>query len=420
MDFKDRMLIMNMSLNKTQMREKIINELGSDYCMYGKSNAVHKICDTIQKIARVDSTVLITGESGTGKELVANAVHAASKRSHGPFIKINCTALNDNLLESELFGHVRGAFTGAVSDKIGKFEAASGGTIFLDEIGDISALMQAKLLRIIQERKFERVGENKTRECDVRIIAATHRNLPELVKTEKFRHDLYYRLNVVSLYLPSLKERPEDIPALVNYFINKFNKKENTNIIGVSDEVMEKLQNYSWPGNVRELENIIEESCVMTDSAVIDFIRMPQAHSDGAKPDSKKPSFIMYGKGLMNYNNGMFSNANRVIRGVSETISDNVEGGPDKSFVKNSIGDSGYINENFKADMNDGTKIMKIRPLYDESAEIPSVNIKMPCTLSEAEKILIEKTLSMTNNNKTRAAKLLGISLRSLQLKLKR
>ena len=411
---------MNMSLNKPQMREKIINELGSDYCMYGKSNAVHKICDTIQKIARVDSTVLITGESGTGKELVANAVHAASKRSHGPFIKINCTALNDNLLESELFGHVRGAFTGAVSDKIGKFEAASGGTIFLDEIGDISALMQAKLLRIIQERKFERVGENKTRECDVRIIAATHRNLPELVKTEKFRHDLYYRLNVVSLYLPSLKERPEDIPALVNYFINKFNKKENTNIIGVSDEVMEKLQNYSWPGNVRELENIIEESCVMTDRAVIDFIRMPQAHSDGAKPDSKKPSFIMYGKGLMNYNNGMFSNANRVIRGVSETISDNVEGGPDKSFVKNSIGDSGYINENFKADMNDGTKIMKIRPLYDENAEIPSVNIKMPCTLSEAEKILIEKTLSMTNNNKTRAAKLLGISLRSLQLKLKR
>ncbi|HPG57641.1 MAG TPA: sigma-54 dependent transcriptional regulator, partial [Candidatus Wallbacteria bacterium] len=260
------------NIDMEKLKKKLDNEINSEYCIYGRSHAVQKICDIIKKVAKSESTVMVLGESGTGKELVASAIHLNSKRAAGSFVKINCAALNDNLLESELFGYARGAFTGAYSDKAGKFEAASGGTIFLDEVGDVSQAMQAKLLRVLQEREFERVGETRTRKSDVRVICATNRDLAEMVEAGKFRLDLYYRLNVVSIYLPSLKERREDIAGLVNFFIKKYNERENRDIKGVSDEVMLKLKNHDWPGNVRELENVIEAAAVMASGDIIENV----------------------------------------------------------------------------------------------------------------------------------------------------
>lgn len=235
----------------------------------GKNKKMQELFELIRDIAKTNSTVLIRGESGTGKELIANAIHFNSDRIEKPFVKVNCAVLAENLLESELFGHVKGAFTGAIKDKVGRFELAHGGTIFLDEIGDISPNMQLKLLRVLQEGEFERVGGNETKKVDVRILAATNRNLEEAMKSGNFRQDLYYRLNVIPLDVPPLKERKDDIPLLVAYFLEKFSSDFKKRIEAVDDDAMQYLQSYDWPGNIRELENLMERAIVLNKNGIL-------------------------------------------------------------------------------------------------------------------------------------------------------
>ena len=242
----------------------------------GNSPRIIRLKDLIARAARSSSTVLILGESGTGKELVAHAIHNLSSRSHHPFVRINCAAIPENILESELFGYAEGAFTGAQrGGKVGKFELAHRGTIFLDEIGDMPFSMQAKLLRFLQEKELERLGENKTRHIDARVIAATNQDLPKKIKKGEFREDLYYRLQVMTLEVPPLRERKEDIPFLVNYFIEKFNREFGRLIRKVDSKVMETLLSYEWPGNVRQLENVIERAYNLTEGDCITLEALP-------------------------------------------------------------------------------------------------------------------------------------------------
>jgi len=236
----------------------------------GQSRIMRGVFTQIIKVAPTDSTVLILGESGTGKELVASGIYEHSLRKGKPLIKINCVAIPENLMESELFGHEKGAFTGAISQKIGKFEMASGGTIFLDEIGDMPLTTQAKLLRVLQEKEFERVGGTKTIKVDVRFIIATNKNLPEMVKQGQFREDLYYRINVFTINLPPLRERREDIPYLVDHFLN-INSKQ----VKISPLALQIIAGYSWPGNIRELKNTIERATVLTETEIIEPAHLP-------------------------------------------------------------------------------------------------------------------------------------------------
>jgi two-component system response regulator AtoC len=230
----------------------------------GRSTQMLQVYKTIARVAESRSTVLLMGESGTGKELIARAIHFNSPRGPRPFVAVDCSSLAETLLESELFGHVRGAFTGAVTAKKGLFEEADSGTCFLDEIGDISPAMQAKLLRVLQEHEIKRVGGTETIKIDVRIVAATNKNLEELVAEKKFREDLFYRLNVVSIHLPSLRERPDDIPLLADHFLRKFAAQNNKPASRISPEAMDVLIRYRWPGNVRELENVIERTATLS------------------------------------------------------------------------------------------------------------------------------------------------------------
>ena len=240
----------------------------------GQSDKMQEVFEEVHRVAPSKTTVLLRGESGTGKELIAKAIHYMSLRNKGPFIKFNCASIPEGLLESELFGHEKGAFTGAISSRKGRFELADRGTIFLDEIGDLPAALQPKILRVLQEKEFERVGSEKTIKVDVRVIAATSRNLEKLVSQDKFREDLYYRLNVIPILLPPLKERGEDIPILIEYFLKKFNKENNRAVV-LDNNALQVLLNYDWPGNVRELENTIERLVVMSRSDKITASDLP-------------------------------------------------------------------------------------------------------------------------------------------------
>jgi DNA-binding NtrC family response regulator len=249
---------------------------GSQFPMIGETPKMLKIYGMLDKVAASDSTVLILGESGTGKELIAAAIHERSSRSQQPFIKINCAAIPDTLMESELFGHERGAFTGAVSSKPGRFELADKGTLFLDEIGEMSTEMQVKLLRVLQEKSFERVGGIRTHNVDVRLIAATNRDLDKEVKEGRFRNDLFYRLNVVPIELPPLRERPEDIPRLVAFFLQKIGDRMKKNPAVIQPETLELLMQYPWPGNIRQLENVVERVMVLNEGGVITPEHLPE------------------------------------------------------------------------------------------------------------------------------------------------
>ncbi|MCL6477545.1 MAG: sigma-54 dependent transcriptional regulator [Peptococcaceae bacterium] len=251
------------------LREEL--EFDADYVdnLIGQSRHMQDIYKIIGKVADSDITVLIQGESGTGKEVVARAIHSNSRRSNRPFIKINCATIPEHLIESELFGHERGAFTGAVNQKPGKFELAHNGTVFLDEIGELSLNTQVKLLHVLQEKEFERIGSNKSIKVDVRILTATNRDIKRMVEEGKFREDLYYRINVVKVKLPPLRERKEDIPLLYNYFLKKFSAVYNKKITGVSPKAMDMITGYDWPGNVRELKNACEQAVVMARGPVI-------------------------------------------------------------------------------------------------------------------------------------------------------
>jgi PAS domain S-box-containing protein len=259
--------------------EELKKELSEKYTLgdiISKNHLIHDIFNILPNIAESDSTVLIQGASGTGKELFAKAIHNLSRRKAKPFIKVNCGALPDTLLESELFGYIKGAFTDAKKDKPGRFALANGGTIFLDEVGDMSPSLQVKLLRVLQEREYEPLGSTSPRKTDVRIIAATNRDLSKLVNEGKFRDDLFYRLNVVKIELPPLSKRREDIPLLIDAFVQKFNAKMGKQIMGVSDQALRLLLKYDYPGNVRELENIIEHAFVLCGGNRIDMDCLPR------------------------------------------------------------------------------------------------------------------------------------------------
>src|SRR5580700_8501687 len=235
----------------------------------GNSAALESVLDQVEQVAPTDSTVLIEGETGTGKELIAHAIHNASQRVGRAFIKLNCAAIPLDLLESELFGHEKGAFTGAIAQKVGRFEMADKGTLFLDEVGDIPSALQPKLLRVLQEQEFERLGSGRTHKVNVRLVAATNRNLVNMLARGQFRSDLYYRLNVFPLLLPTLRERREDIPVLVTHFVKLFSRRIGKQVDSIPPETMAAFQWYSWPGNIRELQNLIERAVILSNNGVI-------------------------------------------------------------------------------------------------------------------------------------------------------
>lgn len=321
-------------MEKTRLVRKIKDkfDLGR---IVGESNAINHVIGIIKSVADKNVNILLTGETGTGKEIIANTIHYNSPRSDKPLIKINCASFNENLLESELFGHEKGAFTGAITQRIGRFEMANGGSLFLDEIGDLPLSTQIKLLRILQEKEFERVGGNTTIKVDVRIIAAANQDLKKLIAEGKFREDLYYRLNIVHIEIPPLRDRKDDILLIVSSFIDKLNKEKGYRIKGITKEAMQILMNYHWPGNVRELENAIESAMAMVEKDTIETKHLP-----------------------------------------------------------------GFL-------------------FFDQAQDSEFYQISSNLTLEEMEREIIRLTLKKTGGNKTKAAKILDIGLRTIQRKAK-
>ena len=335
----------------TEPAGKTKNEPGARFGIIGQSPGLTDLYAVLERVADSPTTVLITGESGTGKELVARALHEHSTRKDKPFIKVNCAAIPKELIESELFGYERGAFTGAVSSKPGRFELANGGTLFLDEVGEIPVEMQVKLLRALQESEFERVGGIKTIHVDVRLVAATNRDLKKLIAAGGFREDLFYRLNVVSIRLPALRERDTDIPLLVEHFLAKFNERLKKQVTGVEPEALDILSAYGWPGNIRELENVMERSVLFCDAQKLRVEDLP-LELRGSSGSSAPPS----------------------ADGSGSDIPLSAEGG---------------LKEHVKVAM------------------------------SRLERDLVSRALKQTNGNVTHAARLLKISRKGLQLKMK-
>jgi len=266
---------------------------GSDFFqqIVGRSPALEAVLQQVERVAPTTSTVLVQGETGTGKELIAQAIHNLSPRYGRPYVKLNCAAIPFDLLESELFGHERGAFTGAIAQKIGRFELADKGTLFLDEVGDIPLALQPKLLRVLQEQEFEHLGSTRTKKVDVRIVAATHRNLEEMILERQLRSDLYYRLNVFPISIPPLRERPEDIPLLVQHFANQFANSMNKTIDAIAFETMKVLTRYSWPGNIRELQNVIERAVIVYEKGDLSVEKSWFSRGCPQTETAEKPSF---------------------------------------------------------------------------------------------------------------------------------
>ncbi len=281
-----RDVVNNLALSSPIMDEDTETEF------VGSSTKMHEVYDLIHRLSQVETTVLVRGENGTGKELVANAIHLNSPRKHGEFVAINCGAIPENLMESELFGHEKGAFTGAHERKIGKFQMATKGTIFLDEIGELKPDMQVKLLRVLQERKFVPVGSNREVKTNARIIAATNRNLEKMIEDGAFREDLFYRLNVMPIFMPPLRERIDDMDGLVNFFIKRFNQTHSRNLKGMSQDALDQLKKYHWPGNIRELENVIERSFILEKTEMISLPSIPDSikMADGSNVEIDFPT----------------------------------------------------------------------------------------------------------------------------------
>jgi len=297
-DIDELRLIISRSLSTKALEQEVKyrrEEMDKDFDfrnIIGKSKSMKDIFKVVKQIADSKSTALIMGESGTGKELISRAIHYNSNRKNYPFVTINCAAIPETLIESELFGHEKGAFTNAIEKKLGRFELAHQGTLFLDEIGELSLATQAKILRFLEEREFNRVGGSKTIKVDVRLITATNKDLNQLIKTGGFREDLYYRINVVPIVIPPLRERKEDIPLLVDHFINKFGVENNRNVKGISKEALEIMVQYQWPGNIRELENLIERVMTLTSNEYIQLDELPPFFKSVPKVDGLKESVL--------------------------------------------------------------------------------------------------------------------------------
>jgi len=294
----------------------------------GSGAAMQEVYRTTRRVARSNASVLLMGETGTGKELIANAIHQLSDRHGRPFVKVNCGALSESLLESELFGHVRGSFTGAVNNRTGRFEAAHTGTIFLDEINSTTMHLQVKLLRVLQEREFERVGDTQTLRVDTRVIAASNRNLMDEVEAERFREDLYWRLNVVPIDIPPLRDRREDIPELVAHFLTAYSEANDRFVVHIDPQAMEAMQDYHWPGNVRELQNYVERAVVMAESDEMALELLPEvvrggkeqraAHLRGA--DMESLTYEMVQQGLANAGPGEDSLYNKIVNRLEREL----------------------------------------------------------------------------------------------------
>lgn len=340
----------------------------------GRSPSIHIVFDAITKVADTDSTVLISGDSGTGKELVAQAIHALSSRRNGPLIPVNCGAIPAELLESELFGHVKGAFTGAISNRQGRFELAQGGTIFLDEIGDTPPMLQVKLLRVLQERKFEPVGGMKSVPADVRIIAATNKDLEEAVKVRTFREDLFYRLNVIPIHVPALRERRSDIPLLVQHFADKFNREKRRNVHFGAQEVIDLFLRYDWPGNVRELENLVERLVVFCGDGDVALRDLPSKIFERVELASGQPG-----------TQGKFGFAMRSI--AAQMVDEVIELSGGAAFPR-------FV--------------------------LPENGIDLKETINSFENDLLMQALSRTQGNKNKASELLKMNRTTLVEKLKK
>jgi two-component system response regulator AtoC len=348
--------------------------------LVGESPAIRQVYQVVEKVADTPSTVLITGESGTGKELVARALHDNSSRQGGPFIKINCAAIPKTLMESELFGYEKGAFTGAVGSKPGRFELAHGGSLFLDEIGEIPVEMQVKLLRVLQESEFERVGGIKTIKVDVRLITATNRDLAAEITTGGFRDDLYYRLNVVPIHLPPLRERREDIPLLLDHFITRFNDRLKKQVIGVEPEAIERLVSHHWPGNIRELENVIERTVLFCEGSLIRVADLPVEL--GGAPAASAPA----------------TTAPPVEERSTERVTASTSSG------------------NLPAQASPATSTTSLPQVGEE---VGSLKEAVRAETERVERELIQRALDETAGNVTQAARKLQISRKSLQTKMK-
>src|SRR5690348_8209697 len=311
------MQVVHKALEMRALREEnrqLKEELGRRYefdNIIGRSPAMQEIFATIERVGPTRATVLLTGESGVGKDLIARAIHFHSPRKDRPLVKINCTSIPENLMESELFGYEKGAFTGAQTSKPGKFEQADTGTVFLDEIGDVPAPIQVKLLRVLQEREFERLGSNTTRHIDVRLVAATNQDLRAALEQGTFREDLYYRLNVVPMNIPPLRDRKQDIPFLANHFVQKLAPETGSRVESITDAAMEKLMQYHWPGNVRELENVIERSLVMCAGTKLDAPDIKLESAPRPRAQSGEPNFLPDGMTLDQYEQELIREALR-------------------------------------------------------------------------------------------------------------
>jgi len=303
---------------RDKLRREVKGTHGFD-SIIGRANSMRLVFEQVRQVAKWNTTVLIRGESGTGKELIANAIHYNSPRARAPFVKLNCAALPDNLLESELFGHEKGAFTGAISQRKGRFEQADGGTLFLDEIGEITPAFQAKLLRVLQEGEFERVGGGRTHKVDVRVIAATNRDLEAEVQSGEFREDLYYRLNVMPIRMPALRERMEDIPDLARFLVNKLSRTQGRDL-QITDSALRVLMRYDWPGNVRELENCMERAAVMCENGLIDrdVINLTGLDLSASSTDLSPPTTGGNGAQPVDLNDPNLDERERVIAALEE------------------------------------------------------------------------------------------------------
>ncbi|MDP7133813.1 MAG: sigma 54-interacting transcriptional regulator [Planctomycetota bacterium] len=305
----------------------------------GVSKGMQEVFETAALVAKTRSSVLVRGETGTGKELVARAIHYNSVRANQPFISVNCAALSEHLLESELFGHVKGAFTGAYADKKGRFEVADTGTLFLDEVGDMSPRLQVKLLRALQEQEFERVGDTKTVKVDVRVIAATNKNLEEAMEDGSFREDLYFRLNVVPIHLPPIRDRNQDIPLLIEFFLEKYNRENIKNVSQISKEILEILMDYPWPGNVRELENCVERAVVMAKGSQFPFTALP-FNLRGTKPKVGAEGVELSIDAAVKQ---AFLEERRASEGEPNGLYDQLIGRAEKALIQEVLRDSDYV-----------------------------------------------------------------------------
>ena len=424
------------------LREQLVGKTR----IIGRSDAIKEVLERVAQYAPVQSTVLIEGESGTGKELVARAIHDLSPRAARPFIAVNCAALTETLLESELFGHEKGAFTGATSLRKGRFEIADRGTLFLDEVGEMPAATQVKLLRVLEEREFMRVGGSAPIQVDVRVIAATNKDLAASVRKGEFRRDLYYRLNVLHVRIPPLRERRTDIPLLIHHFVQEFCRENDRSFVGITSEAMAILQNYDWPGNVRELRNLIESMLVLTPGSQIRPQDIPREIYDRASPERLLPVMldgIDQAEGepsarrieaLLGYFYRDLKSELDALRRESGELRDllsesrRVDWLGDFEIEQNRHGEEadGRASRTWDADGPTETfdTLEEAKPVASptagaDAASAGDVGFRVGESLQELEKLAIEKTLASVGGNRRQAARILGIGERTLYRKLK-